>query len=307
MQRLEPDDKPKRVEFSNSMLDRLDADPDLTPLDFFLWGYVKDKVYATPVRDLRDLRERIIEAIESIPEDMLQRAWQEIVHRLDIATVTARAHVATALLPSLQRSCSRRWDEPMGWQRSHAGTLAASSHTSLVGTKAGRTGSGSTDGKVLEPNTREATENMKQLATSSTGAEVMYRQIKKDKQGLERVVMWDGLRSGEEAGHGTGPLRPIHRRRLNTRVRCRLTPLWKWAGAPSCTNHMVWHFLQQDGFETKSSQVKRKKLDIGKKQEEFLNDKKKKKKKKKEEEEEKKKKKKKENRKKCNKGKKDKL
>ncbi|KAJ4427327.1 hypothetical protein ANN_24947 [Periplaneta americana] len=32
----------------------------------------------------RDLRERILEAIESIPEDMLQRAWQEIVHRLDI-------------------------------------------------------------------------------------------------------------------------------------------------------------------------------------------------------------------------------
>ena len=40
----------------------------LTPLDFFLWGYVKDKVYATPVRDLRVC---FIEAIESIPEDML--------------------------------------------------------------------------------------------------------------------------------------------------------------------------------------------------------------------------------------------
>ena len=67
--------------------------PDLTPLDFFLWGYVKDKVYATPVRDLRDLRERIIEAIESIPEDILQRTWQEIVHRFDIVTVTAGAHI----------------------------------------------------------------------------------------------------------------------------------------------------------------------------------------------------------------------
>ncbi|KAJ4433016.1 hypothetical protein ANN_15273 [Periplaneta americana] len=66
--------------------------PDLTPLDFFLWGYIKDKVYATPIRDLRDLRERIIEAIESIPEDMVQRAWQEIVHCLDIVTVTAGAH-----------------------------------------------------------------------------------------------------------------------------------------------------------------------------------------------------------------------
>ncbi|KAJ4429596.1 hypothetical protein ANN_21781 [Periplaneta americana] len=93
MQRLEPDDKPKRVEFVNTMLDSLGADPDLTPLDSFLWGYVKKKVYATPVRDLRDLRERIVESIESIPEDMLQRAWQEVVHRLDIVTVTAGAHV----------------------------------------------------------------------------------------------------------------------------------------------------------------------------------------------------------------------
>ncbi|KAJ4430999.1 hypothetical protein ANN_19592 [Periplaneta americana] len=89
LQRLEPDDKPKRVEFANTMLDRLGADP----VDFLLWGYVKDKVYATPIRDLRYLRGRIIEAIESIPEDMLQRAWQEIVHRLDIVTVTAGAHV----------------------------------------------------------------------------------------------------------------------------------------------------------------------------------------------------------------------
>ncbi|KAJ4444025.1 hypothetical protein ANN_05814 [Periplaneta americana] len=64
--------------------------PDLTLLDFFLWSYVKDKVYATPVRDLR---KRIIEAIESIPGDMLQRAWQEVVHHLDIVTVTAGAHV----------------------------------------------------------------------------------------------------------------------------------------------------------------------------------------------------------------------
>ncbi|KAJ4434564.1 hypothetical protein ANN_23126 [Periplaneta americana] len=54
---------------------------------------MQHKVYAIPVRDFRDLRERIIEAIESILEDILQCAWQEIVHRLDIVTVTAGAHV----------------------------------------------------------------------------------------------------------------------------------------------------------------------------------------------------------------------
>ncbi|KAJ9601149.1 hypothetical protein L9F63_000728 [Diploptera punctata] len=56
--------------------------PDLTPLDFYLWGYVKDKVYVTPIRDLHDLRDRIIETIKSISEDMLQRTCQETVNRL---------------------------------------------------------------------------------------------------------------------------------------------------------------------------------------------------------------------------------
>ena len=46
--------------------------PDLTQLNFFLWGYVKYEVYATRdgVRDLRILRQWIIESVESIPEDM---------------------------------------------------------------------------------------------------------------------------------------------------------------------------------------------------------------------------------------------
>ena len=30
--------------------------PDLNPLDFFLWGYIKDRVYAEPVIDVEDLK-----------------------------------------------------------------------------------------------------------------------------------------------------------------------------------------------------------------------------------------------------------
>ena len=33
--------------------------PDITPLDFFLWGYVKDIVYRTQIRDITDLKQRI--------------------------------------------------------------------------------------------------------------------------------------------------------------------------------------------------------------------------------------------------------
>lgn len=67
--------------------------PDITPLDFFLWGYVKDMVYATPVQDVCDLRHRITEAINSVTPDMLHNTWIEIEYRLDILRATNGAHI----------------------------------------------------------------------------------------------------------------------------------------------------------------------------------------------------------------------
>ena len=46
------------------------------PLDFFLWGYVKDKVFSTPVPDITNLKARITEAFATITEDMLGNAWR---------------------------------------------------------------------------------------------------------------------------------------------------------------------------------------------------------------------------------------
>lgn len=43
--------------------------PDLNPMDFFLWGYLKNKVYVTPPTNLQDLRDRItLEARNISPE-----------------------------------------------------------------------------------------------------------------------------------------------------------------------------------------------------------------------------------------------
>jgi hypothetical protein len=33
--------------------------PDVTPLDFFLWSYVKDVIFCTQVQDLNDLKQRM--------------------------------------------------------------------------------------------------------------------------------------------------------------------------------------------------------------------------------------------------------
>jgi hypothetical protein len=40
--------------------------PDLTPLDFFLWSYIKQKVYKTYCPDVETLRERIIDAFNEV-------------------------------------------------------------------------------------------------------------------------------------------------------------------------------------------------------------------------------------------------
>jgi len=48
------------------------------PLDFFLWGYVKGKVFSTPVPDITNLKARITDAFATITEDMLGNTWKEI-------------------------------------------------------------------------------------------------------------------------------------------------------------------------------------------------------------------------------------
>ena len=69
--------------------------PDLTPLDFFFfaWGFIKDVVYRRNVRDLADLRQRIIETFELITPHMLINTWQELEYRLDICRATTGAHI----------------------------------------------------------------------------------------------------------------------------------------------------------------------------------------------------------------------
>jgi hypothetical protein len=46
------------------------------PLDFFLWGYVKDIVYKTPVTSLNELKLGIVSAIEKVTSQMLQNTWR---------------------------------------------------------------------------------------------------------------------------------------------------------------------------------------------------------------------------------------
>ena len=66
--------------------------PDLSPLHFSLWRYIKNSVYAEKIRNIQQLQERITSAIETVTRDMIQKTWQEIEFRLDVSRATNGAH-----------------------------------------------------------------------------------------------------------------------------------------------------------------------------------------------------------------------
>uniref|UniRef100_V5G8C7 Transposase n=1 Tax=Anoplophora glabripennis TaxID=217634 RepID=V5G8C7_ANOGL len=58
--------------------------PDLTPCDFFLWGYVKDIVYSTPPTTADDMRLRISDAFQQIQHRMLVNVQTSHIQRLQL-------------------------------------------------------------------------------------------------------------------------------------------------------------------------------------------------------------------------------
>ena len=68
--------------------------PDLSSCDFFLWGDVKGLVFVLPLpTNIEEMKERITAALETVTEDMLQRVWHELEHRLNVCRVTRGAHI----------------------------------------------------------------------------------------------------------------------------------------------------------------------------------------------------------------------
>ena len=56
--------------------------PDVTPLDFFFWGYVKDCVFRTPVTNIEDRKQRITNTVTLCNPNKLANAWVELRRRL---------------------------------------------------------------------------------------------------------------------------------------------------------------------------------------------------------------------------------
>ena len=56
--------------------------PDLTPFDYFLWGYLKGRVYRNKPRPVDALKANITEEIQEVTADVLARTFQNMVRRV---------------------------------------------------------------------------------------------------------------------------------------------------------------------------------------------------------------------------------
>ena len=56
-------------------------------------GVCKEYRLPNKVKDVSDLQQRIIEALDTVTVDMLARTWLETEYRLDILRATDGAHV----------------------------------------------------------------------------------------------------------------------------------------------------------------------------------------------------------------------
>jgi len=56
--------------------------PDLTPPDYFLWRYLKGRVYRNKPRNTEALKTNIAEEIQAVTEDVLTRTFQNWARRV---------------------------------------------------------------------------------------------------------------------------------------------------------------------------------------------------------------------------------
>ncbi|GBN62092.1 hypothetical protein AVEN_241369-1 [Araneus ventricosus] len=61
--------------------------PELTPMDFFLCGYLKQQVYATPPPTVQDLQRLIMDACVNVAPSMLHSVQHEVQARVRMCIV----------------------------------------------------------------------------------------------------------------------------------------------------------------------------------------------------------------------------
>lgn len=82
-------------QFTGGGIDWPPYSPDLNPCDYFLWGYLKDRVYINKPKSLDELKENIRREIRNIPQDTLKNVTANFVMRLRHVIAVEGGHFET--------------------------------------------------------------------------------------------------------------------------------------------------------------------------------------------------------------------
>jgi len=65
----------------------------LEPPDFYMWGYLKDRVYGNKPQTIPDLKAAITAAIRAIPREECARVIENFAHRIQMCLQRRGAHL----------------------------------------------------------------------------------------------------------------------------------------------------------------------------------------------------------------------
>ncbi|GFV02436.1 uncharacterized protein TNCV_1023641 [Trichonephila clavipes] len=83
---------------------------DLTPLDYFLWGYVKSLVYADKPQTLDHLEDNIRRVIADIRPQMLEKVIENWTSRLDYMAIGRGSHMSEIIFKMYAKIKANKYD-----------------------------------------------------------------------------------------------------------------------------------------------------------------------------------------------------
>ena len=84
--------------------------PDLTASDFFLWGYLKEKVYLNKWETLEQLKNNIREEIENIPVEIFKKVMENSIKRADLCRAAKGGHLIDIIFENWQtKNLNTKW------------------------------------------------------------------------------------------------------------------------------------------------------------------------------------------------------
>ena len=83
---------PGRLIFHRSKYQLPPMSPDLSSLDFYLWGFVKERVFRSRPANIRELKAVVTDIIQSIDVNTLRSVVANFCQRINKCTIANEGH-----------------------------------------------------------------------------------------------------------------------------------------------------------------------------------------------------------------------